>query len=192
MARLGTILHHGTQLVENVQTLIDLALGIGRIWTLLRRCGLSGNACVAGVHRAAIAITATVRTGCSAGNAVANRTRLTSRLPAATALSATALASLLSLALLPGLATLRLLLTALAASALSALSLLALSLSLTLSLASLRGLRVAVQLAGLSLTLLASALATLARLSIGLASQSRELIPQARQIVHCAGERGIL
>jgi len=190
LARLGTILHHGTQLVENVQTLIDLALGIGRIWTLLRRCGLSGNACVAGVHRAAIAITATVRTGCSAGNAVANRTRLTSRLPAATALSATALASLLSLALLPGLATLRLLLTALAASALSALSLLALSLALTL--ASLSGLRVAVQLAGLSLTLLASALATLARLSIGLSSQSRELIPQARQIVHCAGERGIL
>ena len=37
LPRLGTILHCGTNLVEKVQSLLDLALRIGRIGTLLGR-----------------------------------------------------------------------------------------------------------------------------------------------------------
>jgi hypothetical protein len=215
LPRLRAILHYRAKLVENIQALIDLALGIGGIRTLLRRRGLPGNARVAGVHRAAIASVGVGIACCPAGDPVADSTGLACRLTTSTALAATTLASLLtlslalSLALLSGLATLSLLLSALAASALTlALTLaLALSLALTLLLARLRGLRVAVQLAGLGPTLLALALltllaltlatltltlTTLARLSIGLSTQARELIPKTGQIVHGACERGVL
>ena len=37
LPRLGTILHHGANLVEKVQSLVDLALGVGRVGTLLGR-----------------------------------------------------------------------------------------------------------------------------------------------------------
>lgn len=50
LARLGTILHCGTNLVEKVQTLVNLALGIGRIGTLLRGNGPPGDAGIAGVN----------------------------------------------------------------------------------------------------------------------------------------------
>ena len=49
LPRLGTILHRGANLVEKVQSLVDLALRIGRVGTLLRRHGLAGDARIAGV-----------------------------------------------------------------------------------------------------------------------------------------------
>jgi hypothetical protein len=49
LARLGTILHYGANLVEKVQSLVNLALGIGRVETLLRRRGLTGESVIAGV-----------------------------------------------------------------------------------------------------------------------------------------------
>jgi hypothetical protein len=209
----GAILNHGPKLVQYVQTLIDLTLRIGRIRTLLRCRSLSGNACVAGVPPAAVAVSAALGVGIAgsaASDSVANRTSLAGRLTTTTALAATTLAgtALLSLALLPGLATLSLLPTS------ATLSLLALALPLTLpltrlatlarlltglaALASLTGLPVAAELAGLklllatALALLTLALAALASLTIGLSTKPGELIPQTRYIVHCSGECGVL
>ena len=82
LPRLGTILHYGANLVEKVQSLVNLALGIGRVGTLLRRHGLTGDASIAGVIAAkhvAIAIArAAGRIAYRTGEAVADRTRLAS------------------------------------------------------------------------------------------------------------------
>jgi hypothetical protein len=83
LPRLGTILHYGTNLVEKVQSLVNLALGIGRVGTLLGRHGPTGYASIAGVisaNSAAIAV-GRATTGWIAywtGEAVPDRTRLTS------------------------------------------------------------------------------------------------------------------
>ena len=119
LPRLGTILHRGANLVEKVQSLVDLSLRIGGVGTRLGRHGVAGDVSIAGVvvavHRG-IAIGPASRTG----NAVAHGARLasaalSSRLLAAGALAAllTALAALLTA--LPGLATLLALLPRLAA-----------------------------------------------------------------------------
>src|SRR5471030_422145 len=74
---LGTILHYGANLVEEVQSLVDLALGVGRVGTLLGRHGLTGDARIAGVigtHPVAIAIgraTGRIGTSAEAGELVA-------------------------------------------------------------------------------------------------------------------------
>jgi hypothetical protein len=82
LPRLGTILHYGTNLVEKVQSLVNLALGIGRVGTLLGRHGPTGYARIAGVigaNSAAIAVgRATTRIAYRAGEAVPDRTRLAS------------------------------------------------------------------------------------------------------------------
>jgi len=98
LARLGTILHCGTNLVEKVQPLVDFALGIGRVGTLLWRHGTAGDASIAGViaaiHPIAIA-RATARIAYRTGDTVADLTRLPSA----------GLTTLTSLAVLPLLLT---------------------------------------------------------------------------------------
>ena len=82
LPRLGTILHYGTNLVEKVQSLVDLALGVGRVGTLLRRHGLAGDASIAGVivakYRTIAIASATGRIPHRTRKAVAHRTRLAS------------------------------------------------------------------------------------------------------------------
>jgi hypothetical protein len=63
---LGTILHCGANLVKKIQTLINLALGIGRSGTLLpRHRGLTGDAVIAGIKVAQSGAAATPATGLS-------------------------------------------------------------------------------------------------------------------------------
>jgi len=80
LPRLGTILHHGPNLVEKVQSLVNLALGIGGVGTLLRGYGPPSDASIAGVItaiRATIAIGATSRVTYLTRDAVANLATLT-------------------------------------------------------------------------------------------------------------------
>ena len=115
LPRFGTILHYGANLVEQIQTLVNLALGIGRIGTLLGRHCLTGDAGIAGVIGAkpvAIAIPATGHIAYRTGDAVADRTRFASAglacLPSGlTRLASGSLAAgLTALTALPGLAAL--------------------------------------------------------------------------------------
>ena len=102
LPRLGTILHRGTHLIEKVQSLFNLALGVGRVRTLLWRRGLTRDARIAGVivaHHAASAIATAV--ACRTGEAVAHRTRLASA--GLTCLLAALLTALTGLAALTGL-----------------------------------------------------------------------------------------
>src|SRR5580698_9986260 len=55
---LGTVLHRSANLVEEVQSLIDLVLRIGRIRTLLRRHRLPHDVRIAGVQIAVSRTTA--------------------------------------------------------------------------------------------------------------------------------------
>jgi len=164
LARLGTILDYGTNLVEKVQSLVNLALGIGRVGSRLGSHGLPGDVGIAGVIGAipvAIAIAA-ARVACGTGDAVADRTCQGSGALAAGLTGLTGLATLTGLALLASLALLTTL-TGLAA-------LLAL-------LAGLTGLPVAGEwagLAGLTLSRL-----TLSGLSVGTSAEAGELIAQA-------------
>ena len=76
----GTLLNRGTNLVEKVQTLVDLALGIGRVGTLLRRHGLAlvaNGADAQGAVAGAVAIAPATRgnanwTGLATNTATAN------------------------------------------------------------------------------------------------------------------------
>jgi hypothetical protein len=80
LPRLGTILHHGPNLVEKVQSLVNLALGIGGVGTLLRGYGPPSDASIAGVItaiRATTAIGATSRIAYLTRDAVANLATLT-------------------------------------------------------------------------------------------------------------------
>ena len=105
MPRLGTILHCGTNLVQKVQSLVNLALRIGRVGTLLGRYGLTGDASIAGIL-AAIYVPvapATARIAHRTCDAVADRTRLASAGLTgllATGLTALTLTALARLALL--------------------------------------------------------------------------------------------
>jgi hypothetical protein len=77
LPRLGTILHCGANLVEQIQSLVNFALSIGRVGTLLGRHGLTGDASIASVVGAipvAIAIAATVGIARRAGDAVSDIT----------------------------------------------------------------------------------------------------------------------
>jgi hypothetical protein len=82
LARLRTILHDGTNLVEQVQSLIDLALRIGRVRCLLGRHGTARDAGVPGVvarKRAASAIrNGTAGISYWTRDAIADTTRLSS------------------------------------------------------------------------------------------------------------------
>jgi len=65
--RFGTILHYGTNPVEKIQSLVDVALRIGGVGTLLRRHGATGNSSVAGVNVAVcVAFAIAAATGCIA------------------------------------------------------------------------------------------------------------------------------
>ncbi len=145
LPRLWIILHCGTNLVQKVQSLVNLALRIGRVGTLLGRCGLTGNASIAGIL-AAIYVPvapATARIAYRTCDAVADRTRLASVRPGLTGLLAARLTTLTSLTALTRLALLLAGLTALtglpiaAELALPALAGLALTILLTLVLADL-------------------------------------------------------
>ena len=76
LPRLGTILHYGANLIEKVQSLLDLPLGIGRVGTLLGRHGLAGDAGIAGVPAARpVAVPASAsRISYRAGDAITDLT----------------------------------------------------------------------------------------------------------------------
>jgi len=176
LPRLGTILHYGANLVEQVQSLVDLALSIGRVRTLLGRHGLTGDASIAGVIGAiavAVAIAAaTGRIACRTSDAIPDIT--CQGLPP---LATGALATGLTLTTLTGLAAALTASTGLAALLARLPRLPILRLLLT-GLASLTGLPVAAELAG-PLELLAAGLAGLplsrlrVRLRVGLRVRSR-------------------
>jgi hypothetical protein len=95
-ARLGTILHGRTKLAEKVQSLLDLALGIGRIGTCLGRPGPALGAIPVGETASAQA-QATCRIAHRTGEPIADLTCLASAgiLAALLALLPTGLALLL-------------------------------------------------------------------------------------------------
>ena len=72
LLRLGTILHDGANLVENVHPLVNLALGIGRVGTLLGRHRPTGDASIAGVIAA---IQIAIALAPAASRRIADRTR---------------------------------------------------------------------------------------------------------------------
>jgi len=185
LPRLGAILHCGPNLVEEIQTLVNIALGVGGVRTLLGRHCLTLDSCVSGVNVAvdrAIAISlAAGRIAVRAREAIAHRTRLESA-PTLTCLLLAAAALAASLAAL----------TRLAAALLSALSLLA---SLLACLPGLTRLPIAIELAGLELLpagLPGAAILTLSGLRVGTSAQTRELVAQTGKIVHGAVNRGVL
>jgi hypothetical protein len=105
---LWIILRSGTNLVQQVQILRNLALRIGRVRTLLRSYGLTGDASIAGILAAIYIAVAppSARIANRTGDAVANRTCLASAgLPALTTLAALTrlLAGLPALTRLPAL-----------------------------------------------------------------------------------------
>jgi hypothetical protein len=173
---LGTILYRGPNLVEKVQSLVDLALGVGRVRALLGCHGLTGDAAIAGVI-GAIPVTIAPTARIASGYAIADRTRLSalSRLPALSTLTSgltslttltwlrtlTALTGLIARALLSGLAVSRLLLAGLTLTGLAATACLPLS-------------------------------AWRTGLSVRTSTQVAELIAQTRQIVHGAVKRSVL
>ena len=59
--RLGTILHYGTDLVEKIQSLVNLALRIGRVGTSLGRYSLTLDSSIASVIAAKPVTIATSR-----------------------------------------------------------------------------------------------------------------------------------
>jgi hypothetical protein len=126
LPRLGTILHDGAHLVEQVQALVDFLLRVGRIGPLLGSDSLSCDTRIAGiVGTIALAITtAGSRIPRSARDAVSDRTRQASAL---ITLAAAGLATLATLPLTRLLAAAAALLTALLALTLP------LALALTLS-----------------------------------------------------------
>jgi hypothetical protein len=175
LARFGTILHRGTNLIEEVQSLCNLTLSIGRVGTLLRSHGLTGDASIAGVQIAERSATAIGVTTGRTGDAVAHRTRLASaaaltclRLPAGTL--AAALTTLTTLTTLTLLSTLAAFLTTL--TTLTLLSTLAAFLTTLTGLAAAAGL-------------------TLSSLRVGPSAEAGELVAQTGQIVHGAVERGV-
>ena len=66
LPRLRIILHDGANLVEQVQSLVDLALGIGWVGTLLGRRGPVGESAVSGVDVAIHGAITIAAPGCSA------------------------------------------------------------------------------------------------------------------------------
>jgi len=160
---LGTILHSGTNLVEKVQSLINLGLGIRRRGTLLpRHGGLTGDAVIPGINVAKRWAAATPATGLSVCDAVAGPTLASAGL--------TTLAGLTALTLtLTGLTALALALTlTLATFTLTALLALALLPWLAVLPLLLTGLTVGGELAGLEPALTAT--------RIGLSAEARDLI----------------
>ena len=182
MTRFGTILHGGAYLVQKVQPLFDLPLGVCRVGALLGRHGLTHDVSIAGVVVAKCGVTAIVRAG-GTGDAVAHRTRLASATLTSLLLAAGALAAgLTTLTTLTGLAALTAL-TGLAAllALLARLPRLATLRWLLTGLAGLTGLPVAGELAGLEL--LAAGLAgtaglTLPGLLVGTPAKASELVAQ--------------
>src|SRR5580704_14298430 len=73
--RLRAILHRGANLVEKVQSLLNLPLRIGRVGTLLGRYGLTGDAGIAGV---VTAVPVALAVAPATGNAIADLTTLAS------------------------------------------------------------------------------------------------------------------
>lgn len=107
LPRLGTFLHYCANAVEKVQTLINLALSIGRVRALLGRHGMTGDLRIAGIPGANVSAVAILLLA-TAG--IANRTR--GAIAYASLASAALLATLLTT--LPGLSTLLSLLATLA------------------------------------------------------------------------------
>jgi hypothetical protein len=186
LPRLGTILHCGTNLVEKVQSLVNLALGIGRVGALLGRHGLTLDASIAGVIVAvygAIAIArATGRIALRTGETVAHRTRLAAAGSTCLLLAAGTLAAGLTCLLLAA-GTLAATLTTLTglAALLARLALLPRLAVLRLPLSGLTGWPVAGELLGLEL--LAAGLAgkaglTLSRLRGGTSTEAGDLVAQ--------------
>jgi hypothetical protein len=186
LPRFGVLLHRGANLVENVQTLVDLALGVGWVGTLLRRHGLTHDVSIASV-KVAIRRTAGIATSRIphwAGLAITHRTGLASA--ALTSLLAAGTLAATLTTLLPTLATLLSGLTALLAALAAWTGLTA----LLAGLAALTGLPVAAEL--LTLPRLTAGLAcaaglTLSRLtlsgltvglSVGTPAEAGELIAQ--------------
>jgi hypothetical protein len=181
LLRFGAVLHGGTNLVEEVQALLDFPLSISGVWTLLRSGGSAGYVGVAGVEVAeygGIAITTV------AGHPVADLAAAVS--VALIILAATTVAAAL-LATLPGLAAL-LTLTLLLAT-LTLLATLLARLAVTSELPGLS--RLALALALLSLLTLLALPACLTLLPIASAKFGK-LIAQAREVIHCTVERGVL
>lgn len=155
------VLHRGPNAVEQVQTLIDLALRIGGIRPLLRSRGAALYARIAGVEIACAVITSAIAGPC---RGITQRTGL-----------AVARLTELAASLAASLAVLGCLLAALTAAGLPVARKSA-ALELLIAAASLPGL---LSLAGLTLSL------------AGISAQTRELIAQPREIVHRAIESGI-
>lgn len=174
--RFRTVLNGGAHLVENVQTLIDIALGVGRVRTLLGSNSLTHDVRIAGIevairHAAAIAARRIPHwTGLTIAHRARLATALTSRLLASGALTA-ALAALTLTALLAALTGLTALLAALAAllAGLAALSVAAELLALH-RWAALLAAAPGLSLSGLSLS----------RLRVGTSAKAGEPVAQTR------------
>jgi hypothetical protein len=76
LTALGAILYRGANLVQKTQSLIDFALGVGRVETLLGRDRTPRDAGIAGVISAQGAASATGRVAYRTGYAVSDSTRL--------------------------------------------------------------------------------------------------------------------
>lgn len=176
MLCLGTILHRATNLIEQVQSLVNLGLGIGRGGTLRpRRRGLTGNAIIAGIDVAKRSAPATP-TGPSVRDAAAGLIALTLTLALALTLTSLALASftLTALALLT--------LTLLALAALAVLALLLTLLSALTGLLTIGHQLTGLELAGLIAAALLALTLTLAgsRIGLRLSTEAVKLIAQTR------------
>lgn len=174
---LGTILNDCADSVEKIQSLVDVALGIRWVGTLLRCGGAPLNASIASVVTAIGAAPAIAGAAARIADGTSEAVAYTAPLWIAAVLTA-----------LTGL-------VALAAAALAHLSVLPL-LALLALLAALSRLPIAGQLTALerltSASRLTLALLTLARLSIGLPAQTVQLVAQAGEIVHGPVEPGFL
>jgi hypothetical protein len=183
--RLRTILHGTSNLVEDAQRLVNLALRVGRVGGLL---GIAGPAraipIIAGVNIAegytALTTAATLGVIYLTGAAIADLALSVLALPVLPALTASLTLACLTLTLALSL-TLALTL---------ALFTLALTLSLSLALFTLTLSLLARSL--LALALLTLALLTLAPLTVGVRPQPGHLIPQPGDIVHGAAELRVL
>jgi hypothetical protein len=152
LPRLRVILRGGANLVQEVQALVNLALGIGRVGTWPGRYGLAGDVIIADIL-ATIYVAVAPATAARTNHTVADHTRLASAglayLLAAGLTTLTALATLTRLTLLlPGLTALT-------------------------------GLAIPTELTVFSLAGLALSILTLSRLRIGLTSaEVAELVAQ--------------
>lgn len=165
----GIVLHCGTNLIEGAQSLINLALGVGRVLAWPRHRGRTG--CYLGVAGVDVAVGRTASTA-APRTVVVDLTRLAA-LCHLTALTLSALSLSLSLALPLSLPALTLFALSLSLPGLTLFALTLALLALTLALLALARLTVAIELAGLELlsaglplTLLTLTLLTLTLLTL--------------------------